>query len=101
MKVNPGKSHILLSSKKTEKVTIKDTVLKSSIEKKLLGITPDIESIFEKHITGICNKVSQNRCPLIWLFHLRRLDDKINNVHEKALAVVYSDYKSTFQEFID
>ena len=42
-----------------------------------------------------------NRCPLIWFFHLRRLNDKINNVHEKALAVVYSDYKSTFQEFID
>ena len=34
MKVNPGKSHILLSSKKTEKVTIKDTVLTSSIENK-------------------------------------------------------------------
>ena len=42
-----------------------------------------------------------NYCPLIWMFHSRRLDNKINNVHEKALRIVYSDYKSTFQELLD
>ena len=35
------------------------------------------------------------------MFHSRRLNNKINNVHEKALGIVYSDYKSTFQELLD
>ena len=97
MKVNPGKSHILLSNKKTEKKTINDVVLTSSVEEKLLCITLDSELKFEKHISGICNKASQkihvlsritsymslnkrrlltktfvesqfNYCPLIWNF---------------------------------
>ena len=58
MKTNPGKSHILLSNNKTEKVTINDVVLISSVEEKLLCITLDSELKFKKHITGICNKAS-------------------------------------------
>ena len=42
-----------------------------------------------------------NYCPLIWMFHSRHLNNKINNVHEKALTIVYFDYKSTFQELLD
>ena len=41
MKVNPGKSHILLSNKKTEKVKINDGVVNSTVEEKLLSITLD------------------------------------------------------------
>ena len=129
-KANLGKSHILLSNKKIEKAKINDVVLASSVEEQLLGITLDSELKFEKQITDICNKASQkihvlsritsymllnkwrtlmktlvksqfNYCPLIWMFHSRRLDNKINNVHEKALRTVYSDYKSTFQELLD
>ena len=42
-----------------------------------------------------------NYCPLLWMFHSRRLNNEVNNVHEKALRIVYSDYKSTFQELLD
>ena len=35
------------------------------------------------------------------MFHSGRRNNKINNVHEKALIIVYSDYKSTFQELLD
>ena len=59
MKAIPEKSHILLSNKKTEKVTINDSVLTSSVEDQLLGITIDFELKFEKHITDICKNVSQ------------------------------------------
>ena len=58
MKVGPGKSHILLSNKKTEKVTINAVALTSSVDEKLLGITLNSELKFEKHITGIYNKAS-------------------------------------------
>ena len=45
---------------------------------------------------------SQFNCfPFIWMFHSRRLNNKINNVHEKALRIVCSDYNSTFQELLD
>ena len=42
-----------------------------------------------------------NYCLLIWMFYYRRINNKINNVHKKALRIVYSDYKSTFQELLD
>ena len=58
MKANPGKSHILLSNKKTE-VKINDVVLTSNVEEKLHSITLHYELKFEKHITCICNKASQ------------------------------------------
>ena len=58
MKASPGKSHILLSNKKKEKVKINNVVLTSSVEEKLLGIILDSEFKFEKHITHICNKAS-------------------------------------------
>ena len=35
------------------------------------------------------------------MFHSKNLNNKINNVHEKTLRIVYSDYKSTFQELLD
>ena len=35
------------------------------------------------------------------MFHCRRLNNKINNVHKKALRIVSSDYESTFQELLD
>ena len=39
-----------------------------------------------------------NCFPLMWMFLSRLLNNKINNVHQKALRIVYSDYKSIFQE---
>ena len=47
MKPKPGKSHILLSNKKTDKMKINDVVLTSSVEEKLFGITLDSELKFE------------------------------------------------------
>ena len=61
MKSHPGKSHILLSNKETEKVKINDVVLTSSVEVKLLGITLDSELKFEKHIqTFLRNPVKKH-----------------------------------------
>ena len=40
-------------------------------------------------------------CPLIWMFHSRTLNNKINRLHEKALRIVYGDYKSKFDELLE
>ena len=42
-----------------------------------------------------------NYCPLIWMFHSRTLNNKINRLHERALRIVYSDYKSSFCELLE
>ena len=36
--------------------------------------------------------------PLIWMFHSRGLNNKINRIHERALRITYKDKSSTFQE---
>ena len=40
-------------------------------------------------------------CPLIWMFHSRRLNNKINRIHERALRITYKDKSSTFQELLE
>ena len=37
-------------------------------------------------------------CPLIWTFHSRSLNNKINSIHERALRITYQDNTSIFQE---
>ena len=39
-------------------------------------------------------------CPLVWMFHSRKLNNRINNIHERALRIVYRDYGSTFQQLL-
>ena len=29
-----------------------------------------------------------NYCPLVWMFHSRHINERINNIHERALRVV-------------
>ena len=38
-----------------------------------------------------------NYCPLIWMFHSRTRNNKINGLHERALRIVYPDFRSFFE----
>ena len=40
-------------------------------------------------------------CPLVWMFHSRRLNNKINFIHERALRITYQDHISAFQELLN
>ena len=126
MKANQGKCHLLLSTKSPEVVSIDGIQITFSTAETLLGITIDSELNFENHLSAICNKVSRkinalgrivnymslekrrivmktfiesqfNYCPLIWMFHSRTINNKINRLHERALRIVYSDFKSFFE----
>ena len=123
MKANPGK---LLSTKSPEVVSIDGIQITSSTAGTLLGITIDSQLNSENHLSAISNKVSKkinalgrianymllekrrivvktftesqfNYCPLIWMFHSRTINNKINRLHERALRIVYSDFKSSFE----
>ena len=39
-------------------------------------------------------------CPLIWMFHSRNLNNKINQIHEQALRLVYQNNLS-FSELLN
>ena len=40
-------------------------------------------------------------CPVVWMFHSREINNKINRIHERSLRLVYSDNTSTFKELLD
>ena len=42
-----------------------------------------------------------NYCPLLWMFHNRTLNNKINKLHERALRIVYKDDDLTFQQLLE
>ena len=125
MKVNTGKSHLLLLGNSRGTATIDNSYIESEDEQVLLGITID-----SNHINSICKKASQklnalsriapymniqkrrtimksfvtsqfSYCPLIWMFHSRRLNNKINSIHERALRITYQDNTSAFQELLN
>ena len=39
-------------------------------------------------------------CPLVWMFHSRQLNNRINNIHERALRLVYQDSQSSFDHLL-
>ena len=55
-----------------------------SLEKRRIVMKTFIESQF-------------NYCPLIWMFHPRAINNKINRLHKRTLRIVYSDFKSYFE----
>ena len=130
MKLNTGKSHLLVSGNIRSKAKIDNNDIESEKEQVSLGITISSNLTFENHINNICKKPSQKLnalarvapymnmqkrriimksfvtsqfgyCPLIWMFHSRRLNNKINSIHERAVRITYKDHISTFQELLN
>ena len=42
-----------------------------------------------------------NYCPLVWMFHTKQLNNRINSLHEKASRVTYQDRISSFSELLN
>ena len=41
-----------------------------------------------------------NYCPLLWMFHSRKLNSRINKLHERALRAVYKDDELTSMQLL-
>ena len=125
-----GKSHFLTSPYKRRSLKIHDSIITSSSSEELLGVLIDSELTFHDHITRLCSKANQklsalarvskymtlpkrrllmssyitsqfNYCPLVWMIHNRKLNKKINKVHERALKIVYGDHNTSFSELLN
>ena len=40
-------------------------------------------------------------CPLVWMFRGRKLNSRVNKLHERALEIFYQDYASSFTELFE
>ena len=118
-----------MSSDESCTAKIEDFGIKNSTEEKLLGVKFDSNLSFENHVISLCKNASQklhafarishymdlnkrrnlmkafitsqfSYCPLIWMFHSRNLNNKINRIHERALRLVYQNNLS-FSELLD
>ena len=110
-------------------VRIRDDMIWENRTVKLLGITINNELKLDEHLTNICIKANRKLtvltrmrkyldfnkvrllfksffesqfkyCPLTWMFYSRKTNNRINNLHERALRLVYSDYESTFEDLL-
>ena len=41
-----------------------------------------------------------SHCPLVWMFHSRSINTKINNLHYPALRMIYQDDTSSFKDHL-
>ena len=129
MKANTDKIHLLLSGKNNLTANIDGNIIESEDNQVLLGITIGSNRSFNKHINNLCKKASVKLnalarisgymnlpkrriikksfvtsqfgyCPLIWMFHSRTLNNKINSIHERPLRITYHDRKLPFEELL-
>ena len=130
MKVNTDKSHLLLSGNTKLTSNIDNNITESEMKQELLGITIDSTLSFEEHVNKICKKASRklnalarissymdiqkqragmksfitsqfSSCPLLWMFHSRKLNNEINTIHERTLRIAYCDKHSAFQQLLE
>ena len=40
-------------------------------------------------------------CPLVWMFHDRNLNAKVNKINERALRVVYKDTHADYEALLN
>ena len=45
-------------------------------------------------------QVKFSYCPMVWMFHSRTINAKINSLHYRAWRIVYQDEISTFKELL-
>ena len=110
-------------------VKVGNSQIWESQQEKLLGVIIDKNLNFNEHLSVICKKVSSkvtalsrmvkllplerkrilmkafiesqfSYCPLIWMFCSRKINTRINHIHERALRIVYNDYVSSFDDLL-
>ena len=125
MKANSDKSHLIMSCVEATATMIDGLPIDSSKTEVLLGITIAHEFKFDDHVNRLCKKASLKLnalvriapfmnvskrqfimklfiesqfgyCPLIWMFHSRGLNNKVNCTHERALRITCNDKSSSY-----
>ena len=129
-KMNGGKCKLLITnSDENVSLVVDGYKIKGNKIVKLLGIKTDNQLNFNDHVSSIYKKASLKLhalariskfmskeklrvlmkdfvesqfgyCPLIWMYPSRTLNNKINELHERALRLVYKNNTSSFEELL-
>ena len=129
MKSNEDKCHLFVVKNEQGNIQLGNENISASPSIELLGVSIDNNLDFKEHVSKLCKKGNQklhalariskylsedklkilmrafinsqfNYCPLIWMFHNRTQNNKINKLHERALRLVYKNDDCTFQELL-
>ena len=124
LKSNEDKCQLLLNTNSKLAIKVGNESIYNSCEVKLLGIVFDSSLKFDSHVSKLQKlhallRVSTymnyekrraimksfitsqfSYCRLVWMFHSRGSNERINKIHERALRVVHNDYFSAFEELL-
>ena len=117
MKTNEDKCHLIVSTNELTEIQIGDFSINNSANEKLLGVNIDSKLNFDCHVNHLCNKANTlhqkkivmssffnaqfKYCPLIWMLHSHKNNNKIKHLHERCLRLIYSDKKSSYENLLD
>ena len=120
---------VISSRNLSHEIMLNNSKVTSSNEEKLLGIFLDRKLNFESHITSLYRKAGQKvnalarlknylkldqrnlllnsviksqvtYCPLIGMFTSHYLNNALNNIHERALRLIYNDHEKSFSSIL-
>ena len=120
----------MFGNKENTSITIGQSPLMESQNDKLLGITVDKKLSFQAHIDNVCKKAGQklhalarvskymneqqlritmtsfvtsqfSYCPLVWMCHDRKSNNKINKIHERGLRLMTRDTTASFETLLE
>ncbi len=110
-------------------IEVGEQVIWESLEEKLLGVAIDKKLLFNDHVKNLCKKAGTKvtglcrlanimplkkkrllmsafmesqfgYCPLLCMFCSKKVNERINRIHKRALQLVYLDYTSSFDELL-
>ena len=130
MKSNADKCHLLVTTNNAINIKTGNIDINNSTCEKLLGFKSDYKLTFDNHISELYKKASRkihalarvapymnivkkrilmkaffksqfSYCPLVWMYHSRANNSKINRLHERCLRIIYSDKHSSFEVLLE
>ena len=115
----------IINSNDSSEIKIRNSLIKCSNCKKLLGIKIDTKLTFDDHITDMSRKANSKLCALgritlyvgiitvvllqhslttvslTWTFHGRSNNNKITHLHEGYFRLIDSDKFSSYKELLE
>ena len=128
MKTNEDKCHFIVSTNELTEIQTADFSIKNSANEKLLGVNIDSKLNFDCHVNHLCNKTNKklralarvtpymtleekkmnsffnthfNYCPLIWMLHSCKNNNKIKHLHARCLRLICSDKNSSYENLLE
>ena len=130
MKANPDKCYFLSSLDMNSKISVNRFDIENTHSQKLLAAIIDRKIDFHVRAPNLCKKASARisamatvvpfmllnqrklimkailisqfgYCPLVWINHNKTLNNRINSLHERALRLIYNDFKSSFYQLLE